>query len=61
VYAHARKCHCSNQTDAIALSIDDLMEKLLFLYKLEVALDQSKKDHVQSHESVKEKHKKWLQ
>ena len=42
-------------------SIDDLLEKLLFLYKLEVALDQSKKDHVQSHESVKEKHKKWFQ
>ena len=34
-------------------SIDDLMERLLFLYNLEMALEQSKKDRVSSHEKVK--------
>ena len=41
-------------------SIDELMEKLLFIYKLETALEQSEKDQVLPHEKVKEKYQKWL-
>lgn len=42
-------------------SLDELMEKLLFLYKLETALEQSKNKQTISHEEVKEQFKKWLQ
>ncbi len=42
-------------------SIDELMEKLLFIYKLETAMEQSKVGQTTSHEEVKEKFKKWLQ
>ncbi len=41
-------------------SLDELMEKLLFLYKLETALEQSKNKQTISHEAVKEQFKKWL-
>jgi hypothetical protein len=42
-------------------SLDELMERLLFIYKLETALEQSKKGQVTSQEELKEKYKKWLQ
>lgn len=42
-------------------SLDELMEKLLFLYKLEIALEQSKNKQTTTHEVVKEEYKKWLQ
>lgn len=41
-------------------SIDDLMEKILFLYKLEMALEQSKSDKTVPHDKIKEKYQKWL-
>lgn len=41
-------------------SIDELMEKILFLYKIEVGLEQSKKDQVTPNEDVKDRLKKWL-
>lgn len=41
-------------------SIDELMEKMLFLYKLEIGLEQSKKDQTVSNEAVKAKYQKWL-
>ncbi len=41
-------------------SIDELMEKLLFLYKIETALEQSKNDQTIPHNKVKEKYQKWL-
>lgn len=41
-------------------SLDELMEKLLFLYKLETALEQSKNKQTILHEEVKEQFKKWL-
>lgn len=42
-------------------SIDELMEKMLFLYKLEAALEQSKNKQTTPHEEVKDQFKKWLQ
>jgi hypothetical protein len=42
-------------------SIDELMEKMLFLYKLEAALEQSKNKQITPHEEVKDQFKKWLQ
>lgn len=42
-------------------SIDDLMEKLLFIYNVEKGLEQSRADQVTPHETIKEKYKKWLQ
>ena len=42
-------------------SLDELMEKLLFLYKLEMSLEQSKNKLTTPHETVKEQFKKWLQ
>jgi len=42
-------------------SLDELMEKLLFLYKLETALEQSKNKQTTPHEAVKEQFKEWLQ
>jgi len=41
-------------------SIDELMEKLLFIYKIETALEQSKNDQTIPHNKVKEKYQKWL-
>jgi hypothetical protein len=41
-------------------SIDELMEKMLFLYKLETALEQSKKDQIVPNDQVKAKYQKWL-
>ena len=38
-------------------SIDDLMEKLLFLYKLEASLEQSRNKQTTPHEVVKEQFK----
>lgn len=42
-------------------SIDELMEKLLFIYNVETGLGQSGKGKVKPHEEVKKKYKKWLQ
>ncbi|TAK46519.1 MAG: hypothetical protein EPO28_02350 [Saprospiraceae bacterium] len=42
-------------------SIDELMEKLLFIYNVETGLEQSKKNQVTPHKEIKEKYKKWLQ
>jgi hypothetical protein len=41
-------------------SIDELMEKLLFIYKLETALEESKNGKVTSNEVIKKEYKKWL-
>lgn len=41
-------------------SMDELMEKFLFIYKLELALEQSKNKQVIPHEKIKDKYKKWL-
>ncbi len=38
-------------------SLDELMEKLLFLYKLEMSLEQSKNKQTTPHEAVKEQFK----
>lgn len=42
-------------------SIDELMDKLLFIYNVENGLEQSRNDKVTPHEEVKKKYKKWLQ
>jgi hypothetical protein len=42
------------------VSIDEMMEKLLFIYEVEVGMEQSKANQVTPHNDVKEKHKKWL-
>ncbi len=42
-------------------SIDELMEKLLFIYNVETGLEQSRNDQVKPHSEVKKKYKKWLQ
>ncbi len=41
-------------------SIDELMDKLLFLHKIELGLEQSKNDQVTPHDQVKDGFKKWL-
>ena len=41
-------------------SIDELMEKMLFIYKLETGLEQSKNDQTIPNEQVKAKYQKWL-
>ena len=41
-------------------SIDELMERLLFIYKLEQALEQSKSGQVTPHDKVKEKYQRWI-
>ncbi len=41
-------------------SIDELMEKLLFIYNVETGLEQSREARVKPHEEVKKKFKKWL-
>ncbi|MFT6709059.1 MAG: hypothetical protein ACI9VN_002352 [Patescibacteria group bacterium] len=41
-------------------SIDELMDKILFLHKVEMGLEQSKNDQVTPHEQVKDRFKKWL-
>jgi len=41
-------------------SIDELMDKILFLHKIELGLEQSKNDQVIPHEEIKDKYKKWL-
>ncbi len=40
-------------------SIDDLMDKLILLQKIEVGLEQSKKGQVYTSEQAKEMLKKW--
>jgi hypothetical protein len=40
-------------------SIDDLMERLYFIYKIEIALQQSKNDQVTSNDLIKKKYQKW--
>ena len=42
-------------------SIDEFMDKLLFIYNVENGLEQSRNDKVTPHEEVKKKYKKWLQ
>ena len=49
------------KTMLASFSIDELMEKLLFIYNVETGLEQSRKDQVKPHEEVKKKYKKWLQ
>lgn len=41
-------------------SIDELMEKLLFIYNVETGLEQSRNGKVKPHAEIKEKYKKWL-
>ncbi len=41
-------------------SIDELMDKILFLHKIEMGLEQSKADKVTPHQEVKDRFKKWL-
>ena len=41
-------------------SIDELMDKILFLHKVEAGLEQSKNDQVIPHDQVKDRLKKWL-
>ena len=41
-------------------SIDELMDKILLLHKIETGLEQSKSDQVIPHEQVKDRYKKWL-
>ncbi|GEM_PF-950779 len=41
-------------------SIDELMERLLFIYKIETALEQSKNDQTTPHNKIKVKYQKWL-
>ena len=41
-------------------SIDDLLERLIILQKIETGLEQSKNGETFSTEEVKEKLKKWL-
>lgn len=42
-------------------SIDELMDKLLFIYNVEMGMEQSRKNQVKPHEEIKKKYKKWLQ
>ena len=41
-------------------SIDELMDKILFLHKIEVGLEQSKNDQITPNDDVKDQFKKWL-
>ena len=41
-------------------SMDDLLDKILLLHKIETGLQQSKNDQVIPHNEVKEQLKKWL-
>jgi len=41
-------------------SIDELMDKILFLHKIETGLEQSKDDQIIPHDQVKDRLKKWL-
>ena len=41
-------------------SIDELMDKILFLHKVEVGLEQSKNDQITPNDDVKDQFKKWL-
>lgn len=43
-----------------SFSIDELMEKLLFIYNVESGLEQSRKGQVKPHAEIKKKYKKWL-
>lgn len=42
------------------VSIDEMIEKLLFIYEVEIGMEQSKKGQVTPFNEVKEKYKKWL-
>lgn len=41
-------------------SIDDILDRILLLQKIETGLDQSKEGQTKSTEEAKEKLKKWL-
>ena len=41
-------------------SIDELMDKILFLHKIEMGLVQSKNNQIIPNEEVKDRFKKWL-
>ena len=41
-------------------SLDELMDKILFLHKIELGLEQSNNDEISSHQQVKDRLKKWL-
>lgn len=41
-------------------SIDELMDKILFLHKIEIGLEQSKNDQIIRNKEVKDQFKKWL-
>ncbi len=41
-------------------SIDELLDKILLIHKIETGLEQSKSGQVTPHEQVKERLKKWL-
>ncbi len=43
----------------VEFDLDELMEHLVFVEKVEKGLEQLEKGNVLSHESVKEKVKKW--
>lgn len=43
-----------------SFSIDELMDKLLFIYNVETGLEQSRKNQVTPHDKIKKKYKKWL-
>ncbi len=40
-------------------SLDDIMERIYFIHKIEVGLNQSEQDDVISHEEVLKKIEKW--
>lgn len=42
-------------------SLDDLLDRVILLQKIEIGLEQSSEDKVSSTEDAKEKLKKWLQ
>lgn len=41
-------------------SIDELLNKILLINKVEIGLEQSKNDQVTSHQEVKDRLQKWL-
>jgi hypothetical protein len=43
-----------------SFSIEDLFERIIFLQKLEIGLEQSKTGQVHSTEEARERLKKWL-
>ena len=43
-----------------SFSIDDLLDELFFIEKVQRGLEQSKKEEVISHDEAKQKMEKWL-